>query len=108
MPRVHIVTTGGPDDGQGHVSRAVAMAEGLIAAGAVVTVEMLGGNLTEAQGSRLESLGVGSEAPSDPEVVLVDLPDPNVIRDRWPAERLAVFDDREWYEGSAALLIQPS
>jgi spore coat polysaccharide biosynthesis predicted glycosyltransferase SpsG len=36
------------------------------------------------------------------------LPDPNQVVDRWQASRLAVFDDREWFRGSAALVIQPS
>ena len=84
------------------------MAEALTVAGARVTLELLRGQPTAAQASRLHQLGVGREAPADTEAVLVDLPDPNEVGDRWPASVLAVFDDREWFRGSAALVIQPS
>jgi UDP-2,4-diacetamido-2,4,6-trideoxy-beta-L-altropyranose hydrolase len=108
MTAVHLVTTGGPEDGRGHLSRTVAMAEALTTASARVSLEMIRGTPTASQADRLTELGVRITGPDDAAVVLVDLPDPNEIGERWPAERLAAFDDREWFRGSAALVIQPS
>ena len=110
MTAVHIVTAGGPADGGGHVSRAVAMAEALAGAGATVSFEILRGAPTDSQADRLSELGAGMGSVSDDAdaVALVDLPDPNEVGAGWPAERLAVFDDREWFRGAAALVIQPS
>jgi UDP-2,4-diacetamido-2,4,6-trideoxy-beta-L-altropyranose hydrolase len=86
------------------------MAEALAWAGATVSVEILRGAPTEGQAGRLGELGANTGAPTDDAnaLVLVDLPDPNEVGARWPAERLAVFDDREWFRGAAALVIQPS
>lgn len=108
MTAVHLVTAGGPADGGGHLSRTVAMAEALAAVGAGVSLEILRGAPTASQADRLRELGAGMGAADVDAVVLVDLPDPNEIVDRWPAERLALFDDREWFRGSAALVLQPS
>lgn len=110
MTAVHLVTAGGPADGGGHLSRAVAMAEALAGTGARASFEILRGAPTESQADRLSELGVGMGSVSDDAdaVVLVDLPDPNEVGARWPADRLAVFDDREWFRGAAALVIQPS
>ena len=41
-------------------------------------------------------------------MVVADLPDPNVVIGRWPTGRLVVFDDREWFRGEAAVIVQPS
>lgn len=84
------------------------MAEALTAAGTRATLGLLRGEPTAAEVDRLRDLGVRSEEPSELDAVLVDLPDPNEIGDRWPANRLAIFDDREWFRGAAALVIQPS
>lgn len=110
MTAVHLVTAGGPADGGGHVSRTVAMAEALAGTGVGVSLEILRGAPTRSQADRVRELGVemGPQSDDADAVVLVDLPDPNEIGARWPAERLAVFDDREWFRGSAALVIQPS
>jgi spore coat polysaccharide biosynthesis predicted glycosyltransferase SpsG len=108
MTTVHLVTAGGPADGGGHLSRSVAMAEALAGTGATVSFEILRGAPTESQADRLRELGVGMGAADPNAVILVDLPNPNQILGRWPAERLALFDDREWFGGSAALIIQPS
>jgi spore coat polysaccharide biosynthesis predicted glycosyltransferase SpsG len=108
MTAVHLVTAGGPADGSGHLSRSMAMAEALTGTGARVSIEILRGAPTRNQANRLHELGVSSGRRSANAIVLVDLPDPNEVGDRWPAERLAVFDDREWFRGSAAIVIQPS
>ena len=84
------------------------MAEALTAAGASATLELLRGEPTAAQADRLRHLGVRHEEPGVVDAVLVDLPDPNEIADRWPPNIRAILDDREWYRGAAALVIQPS
>jgi spore coat polysaccharide biosynthesis predicted glycosyltransferase SpsG len=108
MTAVHLVTSGGPADGGGHLSRSMAMAEALTGTGARVSIEILRGAPTRNQANRLHELGVAGGRRGADAIVLVDLPDPNEVGDRWPAERLAVFDDREWFRGSAAIVIQPS
>lgn len=108
MTAVHLVTTAGADDGGGHLSRAIAIAEALTAARAGVSLEILRGALSAGQAARLEGLAVAIRPPDDDAVILVDLPDPNEAADRWPRRRLAVFDDRERLRGAAALVIQPS
>jgi spore coat polysaccharide biosynthesis predicted glycosyltransferase SpsG len=109
MTAIHLVTTAGPEDGRGHISRAVAMAEALLGSGATVSLEVLRGAPSPTQANRLEVLGVRMDPPDDDDAIaLLDLPDPNETGDRWPPERLAVFDDRESFRGAVALLIQPS
>ncbi len=105
---VHIVTTAGPGEGRGHLARSIAMAEALAAAGAEVSLELLRGRPSAAQAARLEELGVLAGASTSGRAVLVDLPDPNEIGERWPTSMLAIFDDRETYEGGAQIIIQPS
>ena len=107
MTAVHLVTAGGPMDGGGHFSRTIAIAQALAGTGTDLSLEILRGTLTRSQADLLRGLGVRMDADDDA-VILVDLPDPNQIGDRWPARQLAVFDDREWFRGSAALVIQPS
>lgn len=108
MTAVHLVTTAGSEDGRGHLSRAIAIAEALTARGAAVSLEVIRGAPSGGQAARLAELGVAIGPPAGDAVVLVDLPDPNEIGDRWPASRLAVLDDREWFRGSAAIVVQPS
>jgi spore coat polysaccharide biosynthesis predicted glycosyltransferase SpsG len=108
MTAVHLVTSSGPADGGGHLSRSMAMAEALTGTGARVSIEILRGAPTRNQADRLHELGVAGGRRGADAIVLVDLPDPNEVGDRWPPERLAVFDDREWFRRSAAIVIQPS
>jgi UDP-2,4-diacetamido-2,4,6-trideoxy-beta-L-altropyranose hydrolase len=108
MTAVHLVTSAAPADGRGHLSRSLTMAEALRGADADVTLELLAGAPTAGEWARLDAIGVRVDHAPDDATVLVDLPDPNGVADRWPAERVAVFDDREWLRGSAALVIQPS
>jgi UDP-2,4-diacetamido-2,4,6-trideoxy-beta-L-altropyranose hydrolase len=108
MTAVHLVTTAGPEDGGGHLSRAIAIAEAVTAARADASLEILRGVPSPGQAARLDELGVSIRPPDDGAVILVDLPDPNEAADRWPRRRLAVFDDRELLRGAAALVIQPS
>jgi spore coat polysaccharide biosynthesis predicted glycosyltransferase SpsG len=125
---VHIVATAGRHEGRGHAARAVTMAEALIAAGATVRLELLRGSLTPGEAERLTAVGadvagadvVGpdaggaarvdslAKAGENADAILVDLPDPNEVAGRFPPDRVAVFDDREWLRGSAALVVQPS
>ena len=108
MTAVHLVTTAGPEDGGGHLSRSIAMAEALSGGGARTSLEILRGTPSLIQLARLRELGVAIGPPGDDDIVLVDVPDPNEVADRWPRRRLAVFDDRELLRGAAAIVIQPS
>jgi UDP-2,4-diacetamido-2,4,6-trideoxy-beta-L-altropyranose hydrolase len=108
MTAVHLVTTAGSDDGRGHLSRAIAIAEALTVAHAEMSLEILRGSPSPGQAARLGELGAAIGPPGDDAVVVVDLPDPNEVADRWPRQRLAVFDDRELLRGAAAIVIQPS
>jgi spore coat polysaccharide biosynthesis predicted glycosyltransferase SpsG len=108
MTAVHLVTTAGSDDGRGHLSRAISMAEALTGSTVRVSLELLRGEASPGQTDRLAELGVSTGPPPGDAVVLVDLPDPNEVADRWPRELLAAFDDRELLRGRAAIVIQPS
>jgi UDP-2,4-diacetamido-2,4,6-trideoxy-beta-L-altropyranose hydrolase len=108
MTAVHLVTTAGSEDGRGHLSRAFAIAEALAAAHADVSLEILRGTASPAQQARLRELDVAIEPPAGDGAILVDLPDPNEVGGRWPARRIAVFDDRELFRGRVAIVIQPS
>ena len=108
MTAVHLVTTAGSEDGGGHLSRAIAVAEALTARHVDVSFEVLRGSPSPGQAARLGALGVSIRPPEDNAVILVDVPDPNEVGDRWPWRRLAAFDDRELLRGPAALVIQPS
>jgi hypothetical protein len=84
------------------------MTEALVVAGADVSVDVLRGAPMAAQAGRLEQLGVRQGRTAAADIVLVDLPDPNEGADAAPPARLATFDDRDWFEGHAGLVIQPS
>jgi hypothetical protein len=84
------------------------MAEALTAAGARVSIEILRGTASPSEAARLGELGPMMRPPGDDAVIVVDLPDPNEVADRWPRRRLAAFDDREGLRGAAALVVQPS
>lgn len=109
---VRLVTSGAPDEGRGHLARTLALAEALAGAGAIPTVELLRGEPTAAETAELARLGAlphgGHEAVIEPAAVVVDLPDPNEVADRWPANRLVVLDDRELLRGPTAVVVQPS
>jgi spore coat polysaccharide biosynthesis predicted glycosyltransferase SpsG len=112
-PRVLLVTSGDASEGRGHLARTVALAEALGEADAgPVIVTTLRGRFSDAQlaalggasvdvAARLEDVGVA-------DAVVVDLPEPAEVVDRWPAERLVVFDDGDAFAGDAAIVVQPS
>ena len=109
-PSIRLVTSAGAGEGRGHVSRTVTLAEAIREAGANVRVELLRGELSDRDRDRLRAIGADTR-PSDSVVddaVLVDLPDPNEIAGRWPASRLAIFDDRNLLTHPAAVVVQPS
>ena len=108
MTAVHLVTTAGSEDGGGHLSRAIAMAEALSARRVDISLEVLRGSPSPGQAARLGELAVSIRPPEEEAVILVDLPDPNEVAARWPWRWLAAFDDRELLRGPAALVIQPS
>ena len=106
---LHLVTTAGAGIGRGHLSRMLTLAESLHEHGGRLSLELIEGRLDGGAAARARALGIGpgSSGPADA-VVVVDLPDLSGVHDRAPADRLAVFDDRDAFDGAAALVIQPS
>ncbi len=109
-PSVRLVTSAGAGEGRGHVSRTVTLAEAIRGAGASVRVELLRGELSDRDRDRLRAIAADMRPPDSvvDDAVLVDLPDPNEIAGRWPASRLAIFDDSNLLTSSAAVVVQPS
>lgn len=109
---VRLVTSGAPHEGRGHVARTLSLAEALARAAAIPVVELLRGEPTAFEAAELARLAATSrgrhDAGVEPASIVVDLPDPNEVADRWPADRLVVLDDRELLRGRAAIVIQPS
>jgi spore coat polysaccharide biosynthesis predicted glycosyltransferase SpsG len=113
MPiRVRLVTAAGPTIGRGHLARALSLAETDWGAEADIDLELIEGELTEGERSRLERAGarsIGGDVAIVPATaVVLDVPDPDSVAGRFDPTRLAVFDDRDSFGGSAELVIQPS
>jgi len=111
--RVLLVTSGDASEGRGHLARATTLAEALSTAGAApVEIAVLRGELGAAQLEALLAASVAVVRELDdgpiPDAVVVDLPDPAELLDRWPADRLIVFDDGDAFVGDASVVIQPS
>jgi spore coat polysaccharide biosynthesis predicted glycosyltransferase SpsG len=81
-----------------------------VVVGLAVRIAYLRGRPTDRQALDAERLGIriGPGVPDGSGLVVVDLPDPNEGLRFAPASRLAMFDDREWLRGKAAVVIQPS
>jgi UDP-2,4-diacetamido-2,4,6-trideoxy-beta-L-altropyranose hydrolase len=111
-PAIRFVASAGPTIGGGHLARALALAEADWQAGIDVELSLVEGSPGPAQRERLHAAGarlVPVDAPNTPGTVIVlDVPDPSALAERWAAEALAVFDDRESLRGRAGLVIQPS
>jgi spore coat polysaccharide biosynthesis predicted glycosyltransferase SpsG len=74
-----------------------------------VSIELVAGRLDGVFGARVRQLGVEERgSPPSRAVVVVDLPDLRTVVDRYPAESLVVFDDRNAFQGRAAIVVQPS
>ena len=106
---VHLVATAGTGQGRGHVARALTMAEALRAQDVPTTLELVAGRLDGVLERRAERIGLlVTDTPPSDGIVVVDLPDLAGITERAPADRLVVFDDRDAFDGVAALVVQPS
>lgn len=118
---VRLVAAGGPRDGRGHVARALALGEALVAQGFETTLELRRGRLTDRQAAYVAELGIRSERTQShaarvragvtrhvdtADVTVVDLPDPNTSIDI--AGSTVVFDDRDRFRGKASIVVQPS
>ena len=74
-----------------------------------MSLELTAGRLDGATAARAGRIGVTATTGAPPEaVVVVDLPDVADAESLAAAERLAVFDDRDAFDGEAALIVQPS
>jgi spore coat polysaccharide biosynthesis predicted glycosyltransferase SpsG len=92
--------------------RMLAIAEAASGAGARVELELIEGSLTEIEARRADVIGVArvsghSPAPTETAVV-VDVPVPGRVVSRYARDRLMVFDDRNTFDGQAAIVVQPS
>jgi spore coat polysaccharide biosynthesis predicted glycosyltransferase SpsG len=109
---VRFVVTAGPVDGRGHLSRALSLAEARWARGTTTELELVDGTLSDGESARAQAVGlrqVADQSPAAPgTLVVIDVPQPNPVAARFEPTRLAVFDDRDAFEGAAALVIQPS
>ncbi len=109
---IRFVVKAGPLDGRGHLGRALSLAEARWARGTELELELLDGGLTDGGRARAAAAGLreveGGMPPLPGTVAVVDVPDPNAVAARFDPSRLAVFDDRDGFGGSAALVIQPS
>lgn len=111
-PAIRFVASAGPTIGGGHLARAVALAEADWQTGIALELSLVEGSPGPGQRERLHAAGVRLvpvDAPITPGTVIVlDVPDPSPLAERWSPEALAVFDDRESLRGRAGLVIQPS
>jgi spore coat polysaccharide biosynthesis predicted glycosyltransferase SpsG len=113
-PRVLLVTSGDASEGRGHLSRTTTLAAALASGGSdlEVAVHVVRGELSAAQRETLAWASVRTatalDAEPPPDAIVLDLPDPEAIAGRWPAERLIVFDDGDRFAGTAAIVVQPS
>jgi spore coat polysaccharide biosynthesis predicted glycosyltransferase SpsG len=107
MPMAAILTTAGPHEGRGHASRSRSIAEALVAAGLKVSISFRNGGPTAAEDDWYRRAGVTRDELSVPDVLIVDLPEPRASDIPDPA-RAIVFDDREQFDGEAAVVVQPS
>jgi hypothetical protein len=109
---IRFVATAGPLDGRGHVGRALSLAEARWPPETTFELELVRGTLTDGDRARARAVGlheVPSGVPAAPSmVVVVDVPDLATIAGRFDPARLAIFDDRDMFGGTAALVIQPS
>lgn len=103
------MTTAGAGVGRGHLSRALSVAEALVGRGSHVSLELAAGRLEGESAARAERIGLRrtSDCPSGA-IVVVDLPELTGVGGRAEDGSLVVFDDRDAFDGDAALVIQPS
>ena len=111
--RVLLVASAAPDEGGGHLARALAVAQALVELGAEVSLQLRRGSTTAAQRAVLASQGVSittgdARAPDAHDVVVVDVPDPGEVARRFDASRLVAFDDGDRLRDPAAVVVQPS
>jgi hypothetical protein len=111
-PAIRFVASAGPTIGGGHLARAMALAEADWPAGSDLELSLVEGSPSPADRERLHAAGARLapvDAPISPgTVVVLDVPDPSPLAERWSPDGLAVFDDRESLRGRAGLVIQPS
>lgn len=101
----------GPQDGRGHLGRALSIADALVGLGQHPELDLIRGDLGPIEAKRAASIGlpmVASTTPGERDVVVLDVPDVRAEASRFDAERLVVIDDRDALASPAAIVIQPS
>lgn len=110
-PRIRLIATCGSAEGRGHVGRALAIADALVARGAAPELVLLRGALGDDESGRAASIGLAvvDTAPDDAiDAFILDVPDVAEQAAALPAERLLVIDDRDALASPAAVVVQPS
>jgi len=111
-PTIRFVATAGPLDGRGHLARALSLAEARWGDGTTMELELVAGALTDGERARARAVGLreveAGERLGSATVAVVDVPELGPIADRFHPARLAVFDDRDGFDGRAAIVVQPS
>ncbi|HEY3165561.1 MAG TPA: hypothetical protein VGJ71_14455 [Candidatus Limnocylindrales bacterium] len=109
-PAIRLVVTAAPDEGRGHLARAIGLAGAIRRRDTTVPLELeiLRGATSERERHLLAERGIilASGMENGRDVTIVDLPDPNEVAGL--VGPLFVFDDRELFAGQAAVVVQPS
>jgi UDP:flavonoid glycosyltransferase YjiC (YdhE family) len=107
---VRLLTVVGAVEGRGHLSRSLAMGAGLSARGIQVELVLARGELSPHERAQAEEARVAlpATAMNDPAAVVVDAPDLLALVEGIDPRRLVVVDDGDAFNGSAAIVIQPS
>ena len=105
---MHLVAASAPGIGGGHVSRILALAEALMGRDVTVSASFLGGIPSGEAARRASVLGLVDGPIPTAIVVVADLPRADDATRLAAPERLVVFDDRNGFGGSAAIVVQPS
>lgn len=111
-PTVHLITAAGPAVGHGHLARMLALGEAHWPSEVIRQLALVSGAPGETESARALAAGLRlvdrDAAPPVGGAIVIDVPDPDNVAATTDAHRLAVFDDREVFAGTAAVVVQPS
>lgn len=109
---VRLSTSAGRDEGRGHLTRSLSLAEAAWPETVDLELALARGELSRVERARATASGVRLVDPRAAVrrdgIVVVDAPDARLLAAGLEPGRLVVFDDRETFDGEAALIVQPS